>query len=64
MRDAQMKAAKGYLGPYASRLAVGDVQSMVFKPTDLGPWYLMTKERKARRHDTPTGKIKTVERTK
>jgi hypothetical protein len=45
-------------------LNVGDVQSMVFKPTDSGQWHLKTEERKACRHDTPTGKIKTVERTK
>ena len=37
---------------------------MVVKPTDSGPWYLKTDEREARRHDTPTGKIKIVERTK
>jgi hypothetical protein len=40
---------EGILGPFASKLKVGDVQSMVFdRPTDVGPWYLSSEERELR----------------
>jgi hypothetical protein len=64
MRDTQIKAVEGFLGPHTRCLEVGDVQSMVFKPTDSGPWYLTAEEKEARRHDKPTGRSKTIERTK
>jgi hypothetical protein len=61
MRDSRITAAQGFLGPYSPCLNVGDVQTMVFKPNDVGPWYLEKPE--SRKSDKTTGRRK-KERTK
>ncbi len=40
MRDSIIIQTEGFLGPYLPKLKCGDTQSMVFKPEDIGPWYL------------------------
>ena len=65
MRDTTIESVQGFLGAPNSRcLEVGNIQSMIFKPTDSGPWYLPVDQREARRHDKPTDRRKRVERNK
>ena len=65
MRETTILASEGFLGPFAPKLEVGDIQSMVFdRPTDVGPWYLSSEERETRRHNQSTGQSKRIERTK
>ena len=65
MRETTILSDEGFLGPFTPMLGIGDTQSMVFKPSDIGPWYLGSdEEREMRRHDQPTGKTKRIERTK
>ena len=43
----------GCLGPFESRLRIGDLQSMmVFEADDKGPWWLPTEAQERRRYDT------------
>jgi hypothetical protein len=51
--DSIIVQMDGYLGPYDSVLAVGMAQSMVFLPTDVGPFWMTVTERNARRLDRP-----------
>ncbi|KAI2503269.1 hypothetical protein MHU86_11206 [Fragilaria crotonensis] len=55
---------EGYLGPYSPVLRVGDVQSLIFKDTDSGPWYLAPEQKELHRHDRQTGRSKLVEKSK
>lgn len=64
MRDTTILSDTGFLGKYSPRLRIGDTQSMIFKPEDIGPWYLSPEERERQRHDRATGKRKLVERSK
>ncbi|KAI2491822.1 hypothetical protein MHU86_22728 [Fragilaria crotonensis] len=56
----------GCLGPYDRILNVGDCQSMVFEPDDVGPWWFSTDEiRESRRHDIiDNDNFKMVNRTR
>lgn len=60
MRDTPITA--GCLGPYnhPTKLKVGDVQSMSFQDSDIGPWELSSQERINQRDDRLTGE-KTTE---
>jgi hypothetical protein len=53
MRETKIKEVKGYLGPYLTpgTLQPGDIQSMVFQPTDSGPFWMSPEEQEKRRHD-------------
>ncbi len=53
MRETKIKETKGYLGPYLhpGMLRPGDIQSMVFGPTDSGPFWMSPEEKEKRRHD-------------
>jgi len=51
MRDTQIKQEKGYLGPFPRILNPGDIQSLVFKSTDDGPFWMSREEREKTRHD-------------
>jgi hypothetical protein len=51
MRDTQIKQEKGYLGPFPRILNPGDIQSLVFKSTDDGPFWMSREERKKTQHD-------------
>ena len=64
MRDTLILAQDGFLGPHLPSLTVADTQSLIFKDSDTGPWYLDDDQREIQRHDRPTGKIKTVEKSK
>ncbi|KAI2492111.1 hypothetical protein MHU86_22447 [Fragilaria crotonensis] len=64
MRDTLIMAQDGFLGPHLPSLTVGDTQSLIFKDSDTGPWYLNDDQREIQRRDRPTGKIRTVERSK
>jgi hypothetical protein len=64
MRDTVIIQEEGYLGPYAPALKVGDIQILIFKETDSGPWYLPPEQKELQRHDRPTGRSKLVERSK
>jgi len=39
-----IKKEKGYLGPFPSKLKPSDVQSMVFKPSDEGLFWMTPEE--------------------
>ena len=56
MRDSVITDSS-FLGPYnhPGKLKVGDVQSMSFSHTDIGPFYLREKEREERKFDKITG---------
>ena len=45
------------VGPYTSLLQVGDIQHMVFKEGDIGPWYLSPIEREQRKFDMETREV-------
>jgi hypothetical protein len=64
MRDTKIIKESGFLGPYTRKLKVGDIQSMIFKSDDAGPWYLSSEQREAQRDDRATGRITRVERSK
>jgi len=53
MHDTVIHKAKGYLGPFEhdKKLRVGDIQSMVFRAEDEGPFWLKPEQREATRHD-------------
>jgi len=55
MRDTVI--TEGCLGPFNPMLHVGDIQHMVFKSTDDGPFYLTPQQRTQRRHDRDTGQV-------
>lgn len=52
LRDARIYQEEGILGPFPRKLAVGDVQDMVFRETDDGPFWLSPTERLAKRLDS------------
>ena len=64
MRDTVIIAQDGFLGPHSPSLSVGDTQSLIYKESDAGPWYLNPNQREVQKHDRPTGKIKVVEKSK
>ena len=67
MRETKIKETKGYLGPYLhpDMLRPGDIQSMVFGPTDSGPFWMSPEEKEKRRHDVIVeGKFIKRKRTK
>ncbi len=49
--DYLIKEGDGYLGPYPKLLKSGDVQSIVFKETDAGTFWLIEQERIVQQHD-------------
>jgi hypothetical protein len=51
LHDSLIKEVDGYLGPYPKVLKPGDVQSMVFKESDAGPFWLTEQERIEQRYD-------------
>jgi hypothetical protein len=51
LHDTLIKEVDGYLGPYPRTLKPGDVQSMVFHESDIGPFWLTAEERIKQRHD-------------
>ncbi|KAI2492116.1 hypothetical protein MHU86_22452 [Fragilaria crotonensis] len=51
MRESIIKAEDAYLGMHARTLDVGSTQSFVFKPGDVGPFWMTTEERELNRHD-------------
>ena len=65
MRDTTIMNTIGYLGSHLPCLLdVGQVQSLVYKAEDIGPWYLSPEQRELQRHNKPTGRSRTVERSK
>jgi hypothetical protein len=50
--------AERRLSTHDPKLAVGDTQTMVFGPEDIGPFYLTDKERREKRDDVGTGTTK------
>jgi hypothetical protein len=64
IRDTIIFANEGYLGPNSPLQGVADTQVLIFKSSDLGPWFLTPNRRKIQRHDWPMGKVKIVERSK
>ena len=55
LRDTKIKQQVGYLGPYSPSLNVGDVQSMWFKPGDIGPFWMSATEWEEKQHDKVIG---------
>ena len=51
----------GYLGPFARKLKPGNIQSMIFKPSDEGPFYMPNKEHDQRQKDT-TIEVETIKK--
>ena len=50
MHSTEIKAEKGYLGTHPRVLNVGDVQHMVFREGDYGPFWLTPEQRLERIH--------------
>ena len=55
MRNSKIEN-ESYLGPYERVLNVGDVQSMTFNDTDIGPIYMTEQQRMLRKYDKLLGK--------
>jgi hypothetical protein len=51
MRDTAIKQEKGFLGTYPRKLNPGDIQSMVFKSTDEGPFWMKRDEQEKTWYD-------------
>jgi hypothetical protein len=51
MRDTVIKGERGYLRPYLQKLNPADTQSMVFKETDEGEFWMNKEEQENSRHD-------------
>ena len=51
MRELIIKAEDGYLGMHERTINVGDTQSFVFKPDNVGPFSMTEQERELNRHD-------------
>ncbi len=64
MRDTVKISKEGYLGTHSPMLGVGDIQSLVFKTDDRGPWYLTADQQHLQQHDRMIGKSKVAEKTK
>ncbi|KAI2502647.1 hypothetical protein MHU86_11841 [Fragilaria crotonensis] len=64
MRDSIIKGEDGYLGPHNRSLNVGDVQSMVFRSTDNGPYWMTPEEQEQTRKDHFVTTVTTKEHTK
>ena len=44
MRDTTIHSDVGFLGKYSPQLRIGNMQSMIFKPEDVGPRHFSPKE--------------------
>jgi hypothetical protein len=64
MRDTNIMSEEGYLGTHSPILGVGDIQSIVFKTDDRGPWHLTPDQQHLQWHDRMTGKSKVAEKNK
>jgi hypothetical protein len=66
MKQSKIKSVDGYLGPHDHdrKLNVGDVQSMVFHPSDNGPYWMTPEEQEQTRKDHYGTTIITKEYTK
>ena len=51
MRESIIKAEDGYLGMQERTINVGDTQSFVFKPDNVGPFWMTKQERELNCHD-------------
>jgi hypothetical protein len=51
MRESTIKDHDGFLGMHQRTLSVGDTQSFIFKPTDIGPFWMTVEEKELNRHD-------------
>ncbi len=51
LHDTLIKERDGYLGPFPKILQPGDVQSMFFKESNIGPFWLSEQERLEQRND-------------
>ena len=51
LHDTTIKQQQGYLGPFIRILEPGDMQSMVFKVSDIGPFWMTGQDREAKHHD-------------
>ncbi len=49
---------EGCLSTHDPKLAIGDTQTLVFGPAEIGPFYLSEKERREKRDDVGTGVFK------
>jgi len=64
MRETTIEAFNGCLGTHNPRLRAGDIQHLVFKDGDDGPFWLSAADRMSTRLDVPTGKFKTEKKKK
>ena len=66
MKESIIKSVNGYLGPHDHdrKLKVGDVQSMVFSPSDDGPYWMTPEEQQQTRKDHHGTTVTTKEYTK
>ena len=55
VRSSEITQEEGFLGPHSPSLKVGDIQSMVFQETDIGPYYMPEPMRSLRRYDEIVG---------
>jgi hypothetical protein len=66
MKPSKIKSVEGYLGQHehACKLSVGDVQHMIFRPCDEGPYWMSPNEQEKTRKDLYGTTIKQKEYTK
>jgi hypothetical protein len=64
MRDTQKMTEVGFLGAHLPLLRVGDAQSVVFMPTNSGPWYLSPEHKEIQHCDRATRGSKLIKRSK
>lgn len=60
MRSTTILAEKGFLGPHARILEVGNTQHMVFKPSDPAPWYAKDTPKYDKTEREANGQVKTT----
>jgi hypothetical protein len=64
MRTTLIEREAGFLGPYARQLHPGQTQHLVFRESDVGPFWMTPAEKTLNRHDRVDGDLSMKERTK
>ena len=63
MRSTKILQEEGFLGPFDRLVEPGDIQSLVFSPSDVGPFWMTDVERKESKVDVRLGNTRTAHLT-
>jgi hypothetical protein len=63
MRSTKILQEEGFLGPFDRSVEPGDIQSLVFSPMDVGPFWMSDVERNESKIDVHLGNTRTVHLT-